>query len=233
MSAIRRPEALLFDLFHTLVDVNTAPGLSSARLLGIDPLVWNRVVFHESAHHALGTVPDPYESFRRMVHKADPNIPEERIRRAAEARPARFREALLRIRPDILAALGRLKKMGLRFALLSNAGFDEIEAWDESPLAPLFDQVLFSCREGLMKPDPAFYRLAARRLEAAPAACFFVGDGGSDEHDGARAAGMRTVLILGLLEESLPEIAAARRRDTDFVVQTMGELADVIAALPV
>jgi hypothetical protein len=36
--------AILFDLFHTLVDVNASPGLSSSEILGIDPLLWNRAI---------------------------------------------------------------------------------------------------------------------------------------------------------------------------------------------
>jgi putative hydrolase of the HAD superfamily len=224
----RRPRAILFDLFHTLVDVNAAPGLSSSEILGIDPRVWNKKIIEESAHHALGAVLDPYESVRIIVHSIDPSIPEERIRRAVEARPVRFRRALLEIRPDILAGVRELRGLGLKLALLSNAGLDEVEAWPESPLSPLFDAALFSCHEHLMKPDPAFYLLAARRLEVPPERCLFVGDGGSREHAGAREAGMGTMLILGLLRESLPEIAAQRPQDTDWQVETMAELVEMV-----
>ena len=46
-------QAALFDLFHTLVDVNAAPGASTSELLGIDSRIWNRQIIEESAHHAL------------------------------------------------------------------------------------------------------------------------------------------------------------------------------------
>ncbi len=231
-SALRRPRAVLFDLFHTLVDVNGAPGRSSSEILGIDPAVWNHAIFNEARHHALGEVSDPVESLRIIVRRIDPSIPEERIVQAAAARPARFRHALIHVRPEILAGVRRLRELRLKIGLLSNAGWDEIDAWPESPLASLFDAALFSCRERLMKPDPAFYRLGAERLEVPPEDCLFVGDGGSDEHSGARQAGMRTVLILGLLEESLPDLAARRPRNADRVVRTTAELADLVEALP-
>jgi putative hydrolase of the HAD superfamily len=173
-------------------------------------------------------VTDPYESIRIIVHAIDPTIPEERIRRAVAQRPARFRHALTHVRPEILHGLERIRAMGLKTGLISNAGYDEVEAWPESPLAPLFDTALFSCHTHLMKPEPEIYLLAARTLGVAPEKCLYVGDGGSREHEGARAAGMCTVLMLGLLEESMPEIASRRARNTDFEARTMEDLARLL-----
>jgi len=152
-----------------MFDVTGVPGPPSSELLGIDPLRWNRELMYRAHHHALGTVADPYESVRRIVHAIDPTVPEERIRTAVESRPRRFRPALLNIRPDILSGLSDLRALGLRTGLISNAGYDEVEAWEDSPLAPLLDVALFSCHEHLMKPDPAFYLRAAERLQVAPA----------------------------------------------------------------
>ncbi len=227
----QRPQAVLFDLFHTLVDVNDVPGPSSADILGIDPDLWRDTIFYRAVHHALGLVADPVDSVRRIAHSIDPSIPEERILRAARARPLRFRRALLQVRPDVLETLGRLKDAGLRLGLVSNASYDEVEAWPDSPLAPCFDTALFSCREGVMKPDAEIYLRAARNLSVQPGLCLFVGDGGSHEHDGAREAGMATVLFLGLLEKSLPDVAARRPRNTDWVVYSMRELADLVELL--
>jgi putative hydrolase of the HAD superfamily len=192
---------------------------------------WNRKIMYESHHHALGTIRDPYESVRIIAHAIDPDIPEETIRAAVEARPRRFRHALLQVRPEVLRALARIRELTFKLGLISNAGLDEVGAWPESPLAPFFDGAFFSCHEGLMKPDPAFYRLAAARLGVVPERCVFVGDGGSQEHEGAKAVGMRTVLILGLLEESLPALAAQRPRNTDFVIKTMEELVGILESI--
>ncbi len=226
-----RPAAVLFDLFHTLIDVNGAPGLASSEILGIDPATWNARIMYEAHHHALGEVADPYESIRRVAHAIDPGIPEARIREAVEVRPRRFRHALLKVPAATLSGLTRLKALGLPLALVSNAGLDEIEAWSDSPLAPFFGAALFSCHEKVMKPDPEIYVRAAARLGAEPACCLFVGDGGSGEHDGARQAGMRTVLLLGILARSLPTVAASRPRNTDWVLTTMDELATLVEGL--
>jgi putative hydrolase of the HAD superfamily len=225
-------EAVIFDLFYTLIDLRHLPadGATPA-LLGIDPRAWSRQVMEHSPHHALGTEVDPVESLRRIAHAIDPSIPLERIRAAAAARPRRFREALTRVRPAVLDGLRRLRADGLRLGLISNAGFDEIEAWPASPLAPLFDAALFSCHEGVMKPQAEIYLRAAARLGAPPPACLYVGDGGSQEHEGANAVGMRTVLLLGLLRETYPDIAAQRPRITRWVVEDVAELVELAGRL--
>lgn len=220
-----RLEAVCFDLFYTLVSMHRLPkGRSTPELLGIDPDVWSRRVMDASPHHALGLEPDPVESIRIIAHAIDPTIPEETIRLAAAERPQRFRQALLTIEPEILAAVQQLHGVGLKLALISNAGLDEIGAWDDSPLAPFFTTALFSCHEGIMKPDTRIYTRAAQRLGVQMQNCLYVGDGGSSEHEGARAAGMRTVLFLGLLAESYPQIAAKRPRITDWVANSVAEL---------
>lgn len=222
---------MLFDLFHTLVDVNGAPGLASSEILGIDPATWNARLMYEAHHHALGEIADPYESIRRVAHAIDPSISEDRIREAVAVRPLRFRHALVQALPETLAGLARLKALGLPLALVSNAGLDEVEAWPDSPLAPFFAAALFSCHEKVMKPAPEIFLRAAARLGVAPSRCLFVGDGGSGEHEGARNAGMRTVLLLGLLMNSLPSAAASRPRNTDWVLGTMDELATLVERL--
>jgi putative hydrolase of the HAD superfamily len=226
-----RFEAVIFDLFHTLVLLQDAPEPSTPEILGCDPLDWHRAVFEEGSHHALGTIRDPFESLRRIVAVVDRQIPEEKIREAVAMRARRFRSALMRVRPEILQGLTRLHRGRLRLGLVSNAAYDEISSWADSPLAPFFDAVLFSCHEKLVKPDPALYRRAAERLGVAAERCLYVGDGGNDEHSGARQAGMATILFLGLLEEALPAIAAARRRDTDWTVGSFADLMVLIEQL--
>ncbi len=49
--------------------------------------------------------------------------------------------------------------------------------------------------EGCRKPDPRLYATVAARLGTPAEACWFVGDGGSREHQGALAAGMHPVLV--------------------------------------
>jgi putative hydrolase of the HAD superfamily len=57
-----------------------------------------------------------------------------------------------------------------------------------------------------------------------PGECVFVGDGGSDELRGAKAAGLRTVFMSGAVEELWPERVAPRRALADHHIRSIPEI---------
>jgi putative hydrolase of the HAD superfamily len=79
--------------------------------------------------------------------------------------------------------------------MISNASSELSGLWAESVFAPLFDAVLFSADEGMMKPDPRLFERMAQLLGVTPDGCLFVGDGAYRELQGAEAVGMTAVLI--------------------------------------
>jgi putative hydrolase of the HAD superfamily len=95
------------------------------------------------------------------------------------------------LRPDqrMRGAVRIARERGLVTGLISNT-------WGLSPpedIDGLFDVVVLSGREGLRKPEPEIYRLAARRAGVAPAESVFVDDIPTNV-EGARAVGMAGVL---------------------------------------
>jgi putative hydrolase of the HAD superfamily len=66
------------------------------------------------------------------------------------------------------------------------------------------------------KPDPRIYKHALEALGARPDEAIFVGDGGSDEHRGARAVGLPTVLVTRYLRMWWPERVDERRPHADW-----------------
>jgi putative hydrolase of the HAD superfamily len=220
MSVIK---GILFDLFHTLVDVGAAPGAEgrhTADLLGVGREAWGRACFGEL--HEICRPTRQLEVVRRLAHSLDPAIPEDRIREAAEARQRRFDHALAAVEADTLVQLRRFKAAGLRLALVSNASTGEVSAWPRSPLFALFDVALFSCEIGVCKPQPAIYDAALQHIGLAAGEALFVGDGGSDEHRGARAVGLRTVLITRYLSAAR---RAERRPAAEHEVSDLAQLA--------
>jgi len=103
--------------------------------------------------------------------------------------------AALRFRAfaDAAPALGALREAGLRLAVVSN--------WDVSLSGVLsaaelrFDAVITSATVGAAKPAPAIFAAALSRLGVEAAQAVHVGD--SLEHDvaGARASGVRAILL--------------------------------------
>lgn len=188
--------AVCFDLFNTLVSVGSVPetvGAFTADILGIDHEVWRQACFGE--HHDICGPSDALENMRRMAHAIDPTIPETTLVQAVAHRQQRFDYALQNVEQDVLDGLRSLQQTGIPMALVSNASTSEVRAWPGSPLSPLFHSALFSCECGEKKPEQGIYQLALKKLGVNARECLFVGDGGSDEHQGAHASGMLPVLI--------------------------------------
>jgi len=95
------------------------------------------------------------------------------------------------LRPDerMRRVVRSARSKGVRTALISNT-------WGVTPPADvegMFDTVVLSGREGMRKPQPEIYLLAARRLDVEPEGCVFVDDVPLNV-EGARAVGMAGVL---------------------------------------
>ena len=122
---------------------------------------------------------------------------------SAVAARCEFTRGLLVPRGDALSVLRRIRSAGLRTVLMSVCSEEVPQLWPDTPFAGLFDAALFSCVEGLTKPDAEFYRRAARAVGAQPGECVYVGDGACRELSGARDVGMEAVLICPPGEEGV------------------------------
>ncbi len=109
--------------------------------------------------------------------------------RLAEAFIADTRAAWDRNRP-LLRALARRFRLGV----VSNSYGNMPALLAEAALAP-FDIVVDSAVEGIAKPDPAIYRLAAARLGLATDAVLHVGDSWERDVVPSAAVGMRSAWL--------------------------------------
>jgi putative hydrolase of the HAD superfamily len=225
---VRLRKAVIFDLFHTLVQVRPEgpERQTTAEILGVDRAEWNRILWDDTHDRVVGIDRDPHSIIRKIAHRIDPTIPEERINRAVTSRLDRFARALREVPPPSLAALERLKAVGKKIGLVSNADVTEIVAWPTSPLAPYFDSAIFSCDVGEKKPDAAIYLICLERLGVRASEAIFVGDGGSNELEGARAVGLTPVMMAGIIKRVYPNLIAERQAQADFVIDDPGELLD-------
>lgn len=218
-------KVIFFDLFHTLIDVTTAPGASgryTADILGVGRDEWNAACF--GAAHNITAPTRQRDVIRQLAHSLDPTIPIEKIDEAAAERQRRFDHALLHVEEEVVVLLKTLRQAGLRLGLISNASTDEVSAWPRSPLSALIDEAIFSCHCGLAKPQPEIYYHAMQQLGVAAHEALFVGDGGSDEHKGAAAVGLDNVLITRYLGHYDEERLAARRAHVRWEIGRLPEL---------
>jgi putative hydrolase of the HAD superfamily len=94
--------------------------------------------------------------------------------------------------PGVLAGLG---EAGLRLVVVSNANGTLHQKFRRLGLDQYFACILDSCDEGVEKPDPRLFRIALERSGADASTTIHVGDLYEIDVVGARAAGIRGVLL--------------------------------------
>jgi putative hydrolase of the HAD superfamily len=221
--------AICFDLFHTLVDVGQVPeavGRFTADILELDRHDWNEACF--SQHHPITHHTNHRDVIQKLAHSLNPDIPTSLIEEAVDHRQRRFDYALREVEAKTLEILDQLKQQGYPLALISNASTAEVSGWQGSPLKDYFDVALFSCDVGLQKPDPAIYRLASEKLNIRQQQCLFIGDGGSNEHLGARQSGMHPVMITRYIDTAKQQ---ARRPHCRWEIANLTELPTLLVAI--
>lgn len=103
-----------------------------------------------------------------------------------------FRSAYLP-RADMFSLAARLKKAGCRTGLLSNAEGPAMQFFGQLQY-DMFDVAVFSCAEGMIKPDKKIYEITVERLGCQPKQAVFVDDR-PENIDGAKCAGLNVILF--------------------------------------
>ena len=195
--------AVLFDVDFTL----SRPGPE------LGPEGYRRV----GARHGLALDPATYESARLAAHEELQHHPElahdeeiwiaftERIVRGMGGELDTARACAIEIvsewerhdnftlYEDALPVLEKLREHGLRLGLVSNGQRDLAEFAQHHGLD--VDVAVGSRTHGRTKPHASIFRAALERLDVQPAAAAMVGDSPADDVAGARALGMRAILL--------------------------------------
>jgi 2-haloacid dehalogenase len=96
-----------------------------------------------------------------------------------------------------VAILDELEAAGVPLYAITNFSAEKfVDAVARFPFLNRFRGTVVSAHEGLLKPDPAIYRLCCARHGLDPAACLFIDDS-PDNVLGARRAGLQAVRFTG------------------------------------
>lgn len=227
--AVSSGKAVVFDLFHTLVSLQREPGRERPELheiLGVTRQDFTDALRLTAHSRLVGTQTDAFLIVSEIAHAINKSIPEAAIRRTADRIVEVFSATLEGIPGRVVSILGLLRRSGKKLGLASNASAMEITGWSRSPIAPLFTSVVFSCFCGSVKPEEKIYRICIDGLDVSPEGCLFVGDGESNELEGARSLGMTTVMTTEFIGGMRPDIVDQRRRSADFVITRLDELVE-------
>ena len=197
---LQAPKVVVFDLYNTLI-----PGGSrsqrdevSGRMadaLGVDGSDFAAVVrltFDDRVRGRLGDLEHTLWALAQRLG-ASPSAPA--LEQAAQLRLQLTRS--LHQQTWALPALTQLRRAGVPCALVTDCSAETPAVWGTSPLRPFMAATSFSCLTGHRKPEPQSYLRVLDRFAADPAACLYVGDGGSDELTGAQALGMSVIRYVG------------------------------------
>ncbi len=97
--------------------------------------------------------------------------------------------------PDAAPTLSGLRGRGLRLVCVSNWDVSLPDVLARCGLAGVLDGVVTSAEAGARKPDPAIFEPALRLAGCTRPEALYVGDTPSEDLAGARAAGIRALLI--------------------------------------
>lgn len=125
-----------------------------------------------------------------------------------------------RLFPEVVAALHEIKDAGIALGLISN-----FEEWLEDMLAewevaPLFDVLVISGKEGIEKPDPDIFNRALERANVSAPESVYVGDNPTDDIEAAERVGMSGILMDR--RDRFPNFQGRRIRGLDALPRLLG-----------
>ena len=196
-------KAVLFDVDFTLFRPGPELGPEGYRRIG--------------ARHGLSLDPDRYEDARLAAIEEVQHHPElvhdeeiwiaftEQIMVGMGGDPGRCRDCAVEmvrewerhenfhLYEDTLPALAEVRRHGLRVGLISNGQRDLAEFAEHHGLD--VDATVGSTTHGRIKPHPSIFETALTALGVEPAEAVMVGDSYNDDVQGARALGIRAILV--------------------------------------
>jgi putative hydrolase of the HAD superfamily len=228
-------EGVLIDLYGTLVPavsrLNRASHLHAmAKILGVDPVSFENDWAESIGERVFGHLGSLEETVVAIAGRQGIRPASDGVRRAVEIRLAFSRSTLDSCGP-VLPGLDALRAAGLRLAVVSDCSEETARLWPSTLLGERIKATVFSCSEGVCKPNPTMYRLALERLGLPSGRCAYVGDGGSRELTGATAMGLAAYLYRFPGDEGEPD--ARYDPDTAWSGPELGDLRELLSTVRV
>jgi len=191
--------AVLFDLFGTLVPSPLASEYRSvvdsiAEVAGLNPDEFYPRWMSINDDRLKGTNRSSEGEIEQAMGLVGVTLTDEQMGECVRMRREAMKSRLIP-RPGCIDMLTGLTASGVRLALVSDCVHDVPAIWPSTPFAGLLTEAVFSCVEGTRKPDPRLYEAAMSGLGVTPAESLFIGDGGSNELQGARDLGIDAYLL--------------------------------------
>jgi len=212
-----RPAFVLLDLYDTLVTFDrrrvASDRAATAAGLGVTPEALERADRATMPGRMLGRHGCLRGELAELLRVAGADACDAAVSAFVDAELRMWADAAI-VHDDVRPALARLRRHGVRLALVSNCCHLTPPLLDTWRLRDCFDAVALSCQVGCAKPAPELFRLTLAAIGGEPSSALVV-----DDHQGyvdaARAAGLQG-----------RRIDRCRGSGGPGVVSDLGELAD-------
>jgi len=97
--------------------------------------------------------------------------------------------------PDIHASLTQWRAQEIELGVLSNFDSRLHTVLPALGLADFFSSVTVSTEVGAAKPDPQIFKAALKKHGCSPNQAWHIGDSQKEDYEGAKAAGLRAILL--------------------------------------
>ena len=202
------PTTILFDLDDTLFDhaataraalVATAAARPSLQAVPVEALYQRYSELLEALHPLVMTGRLSYlaareQRFQQLLAPYEPGISAAESLRVAEQHYGHY-QRLRRPVAGARALLQRLKPTCRIGIVTNNRTEEQREKLRFLGMDTLVDALITSEQVGVLKPEPAIYQVALRRLNARPAETVMVGDNWQADVVGALAVGIRPLWL--------------------------------------
>lgn len=175
---------VLFDWGGVLVD-DPSPGI----------LEYVKTRLGPGANHGFEFPEEPMKAFQKgWISEKEfwKQVTVDLLPHPGEIQPGLWREAfesIYREKPEVFAWIGRLRAVSIGTSALSNTEAPSVEMLHDKNY-DCFDETIFSCDCGWVKPEPEIYQLALGKVECQPGEILFIDDRQANA-EAARAAGFK------------------------------------------
>ena len=221
-------KVVFFDLFFTLITPKYNDFKNENDVLGMTQKQWEIYAEDEELYmsRALGKERNPETIIKDILKKAKVHSNKEQINEILYLRQQRMKKALVEVDKEILNVLLEIKNRNKKLCIISNADVIDIMHWKDSPLNNFFDDTIFSCEVGFLKPNDRIYDIALRTMGIKPNEGIFIGDGGSSELEGAKSRGLSTIMTTYLLKRDEKDKQVIGKF-ADYIVDDFKEILNV------
>jgi putative hydrolase of the HAD superfamily len=153
------------------------------------------MVYYKAHHHEGADVESLADLRRRCAAVLRAHLPQVAGLSEADLEEALMASLRFAPYPDAAPALGRVRQLGVKAAVVSNWDVSLRAVLADVGLGGLVDDIVVSAEVGVRKPDPAIVDAALRRLGSPAPKTLMVGDSPETDVAAAQAAGVRAVLV--------------------------------------